>query len=233
MAHTRMSCKRADQRAARRHRRPREKRTSPRGQPAVRERGDRDEAGAEQPRADVLPRRGCRSEPAIQHRKESEHDRPERDAAESSCEEQVERASLDEEADARQNADGGGDTGDDRVERRAARRGARTRSSASRWRRRAPSRREQADEQDLAEEPRAVALSARDVHALPCRHGAILPIRGTCPSASSSSTTIHSRETRWRRCSHSRDSTSSGEAEDGATRSRRPRRCGPTSCCST
>jgi hypothetical protein len=87
---------------------------------------------------------------------QAERDRAERDAPEARGEEQIECASVDQEANGCENADYGGDYGDRGVEREP--RVAQLVRDCSMLRRRAPFRREQGDEQQLAVEPRAVAL---------------------------------------------------------------------------
>ena len=139
----------------------RDERPTARGQPSVGVGRDRDQARSEQARSDVLPCGGGRERASVEDGYEAERDRSERDAPEPGCEQQVERASFDEEANAREHADEGSDDGDSGVEdepgvvelvdrlQRVARREQRRPGG------------EQADEQDLSERATSDSVSAR------------------------------------------------------------------------
>ncbi len=119
---------------------------------------------SEEPCAEVLPGR-CRCErAAFEHRNQPEGDRPERDAEEAAGEQQVERTSLDEEPNGGEHAHERRHDCNGRVEDEprvlqfvdGLQRGAGTEQGRS--------RREQADEKDLSEEPGSIALRARVIH---------------------------------------------------------------------
>src|SRR5262249_14239741 len=113
---------------------------------------------------DELPRSRRRQRASVENRDEPERHGAERDAQKARTKEEVEHPPLDEEADAREDADEGGHDRDGRVERkpRVVQLVGGLQRAAAREQRAA--RREQADEEDLADEPGAVALGPSVLH---------------------------------------------------------------------
>ncbi len=142
----------------------RDERSPPGGHPPVDVRSDGDETGSQKTCARELPggRRGKRS--AVEDGNEAERHGSEGDAPEAGSEQEVERATVHEEADAREHAHEGRDDGDGGVEGES--RVVELICGLQRVARREQGRPgcEQADEQDLAEEPRAIGLGPRVVH---------------------------------------------------------------------
>ena len=127
-------------------------------------RGDRYQTGAEETCADELPGGFRGQRPAVEHRYEAEGERAERDAPEPGREQQVEDPPLDEKPDAREHADERRDHGDRRIEGqpRVVQLVRRLQGFAEREQSR--SGRKEADEQNLPDEPRSIALGPRTVH---------------------------------------------------------------------
>ena len=111
---------------------------------------------------------------ATEDRKEPEDHGSQRDCEEAGGEQEIERSPVDQEADRREHRDDHGDARHDRVDHqpclRKLVRGLQRRADGEERGR----RREQPDEHDLAEEPRAVALRAQMIH---------YPLFGSAPAA--------------------------------------------------
>ena len=161
-----------------------EKRPSPVAQAAIGVRGDGDGGCPEEPGADQRPGRLLPERASSEHGNESERHCPERDAPEPGREEQVQNASLDDEANARKNRHERRDDRDRSVEGKPGLRKRVCGRERVAHCEQCGGGREQGDEHELTYEPRAIALRTGVIHHYPFSATRVLPIRGVCPNAS-------------------------------------------------